>query len=65
MTDIIAELQGTVCRCGRHKRSGETFCSRCYFRLPPPLRSPLYRRVGDGYDEAYSAAVAYLHQIVE
>jgi hypothetical protein len=59
-TKLIRELFGTTCRCGKPKGSRMTFCGRCYHRLPPPARSALYRRVGEGYEEAYDAAVAIL-----
>jgi hypothetical protein len=57
---LVRELAGPVCRCGRPKSARRTFCSRCYYRLPPQLRSALYRRIGEGYEEAYAAAVAAL-----
>lgn len=61
MTDtLVRELAGTTCRCGRSKKARQTFCSRCYFALSPPLRAALYRQVGEGYEEAYAAAVAAL-----
>ena len=56
----MRELGGTTCRCGRAKKARQTFCSRCFFNLAPPLRAALYRRVGEGYEEAYAAAVAAL-----
>lgn len=57
---LVRELAGTTCRCGRAKRARQTFCSRCYFALAPPLRATLYQRIGEGYEEAYAAAVAAL-----
>lgn len=58
---LIEELQGNRCRCGQAKKRGQTFCQACYFKLPPKLRGRLYRRVGQGYAEAYQEATAYLN----
>lgn len=60
--ELIAELQGTVCRCGGTKQAGNTFCRGCFYSLPKPLRGALYRRVGQGYEQAYQAAAAALSQ---
>jgi hypothetical protein len=60
--ELAGELAGTECRCGYKKKPRQTFCTRCYFRLTPELRRDLYRRFGDGYEEAYEAAVAVLDQ---
>jgi hypothetical protein len=57
---LVHELWGRIRRCGRGKWSGRTFCARCYYALPPPLRRALYRGVGSGYEEAYAEAAAYL-----
>lgn len=57
---LVHELAGTRCRCGKTKRGGETFCRSCYYRLPPPYRRALYALLGDGYEEAYAAAVGVL-----
>lgn len=57
---LVRELAGTTCRCGRVKRARMTFCGRCYHALPPPLRAALYRPIGEGYEDAYAAAVASL-----
>jgi hypothetical protein len=60
IADLMRELAGTTCRCGRPKRRRETFCRDCYYRLGPPQRRALYALVGEGYEEAYEAAVASL-----
>lgn len=56
--ELIQELRGTVCRCGKRKPTKMTFCSTCYHSLPAPKRAALYSRIGEGYAEAYAAAVA-------
>jgi hypothetical protein len=58
--ELVRELRGTECRCGRPKGANKTFCQACYYALPEYMRRALYRRVGSGYEEAYSAAVAFL-----
>lgn len=62
MTDLqlVQELAGKTCHCGKPKQRGHTFCRFCYFRLPPQLGQALYKRLGYGYREAYEAAVDYL-----
>lgn len=57
---LIDELIGTKCRCGNTKRTRNTFCGRCYFRLPMQLRNDLYKGVGNGYEQAYAAAISIL-----
>ncbi len=56
---LIRELVSTECRCGRAKKSRQTFCRSCYFSLPREMQANLYRLVGEGYEEAYEAAVQY------
>jgi hypothetical protein len=56
----VRELGSTLCRCGATKRKGRTFCATCYYRLPQDLRCDLYKRLAEGYLDAYAAAVEYL-----
>jgi hypothetical protein len=58
--ELVRELAGSQCMCGSRKRPNQTFCTRCYFRLPKEMRSALYRLISQGYEEAYEAAVKYL-----
>lgn len=60
MSRLIQELYGTICRCGKLKAAKQTFCGPCYFALPLPMRKALYRRVGEGYEQAYAAASEFL-----
>lgn len=62
-SELIQELAGKVCRCDRPKRPRMTFCRGCYFALPASMRQDLYKRFGEGYEDAYEAAVAYLADI--
>lgn len=61
--ELLKELIGGVCRCGRAKRPHETFCKGCYWSLGNNERRALYKRMGEGYEEAYAAAAAFLDQL--
>lgn len=59
--DLVRELRGEHCApCGGPKKSRQTFCRACYFRLPPALRKALYTPLGDGYERHYEAARKFL-----
>ena len=58
--ELLDELRGKTCRCGRAKRPMQSFCWQCYSALSLPTQNALYRRFGNGYEEAYAAAVAEL-----
>jgi hypothetical protein len=53
---LLRELRGHVCICGSQKQARQTFCRGCYFRLPAILQKALYKRLGNGYAEAYAEA---------
>ena len=57
---LVSELKGVTCRCGSMKARSQTFCRKCYFRLPHIFRNALYRKVGEGYEEACDQAVEHL-----
>jgi len=54
------ELMSDDCACGMPKKSGRSFCYKCYISLPKDMRRDLWLRIGDGYEAAYEAAVKYL-----
>lgn len=56
----LVALVVTLCHCGRRKEKRMSFCQPCYRRLPLEMRGALYKRAGQGYEEAYDAAVKYL-----
>lgn len=58
--EMIKELAGGVCRCGNDKKSGQTFCARCYHQIPRELQRALYLSVTNGYDAAYNRACEFL-----
>ena len=59
----VGELESEECFCGMPKVSGKSFCYRCFTALPHDMRRELYKRVGDGYEAAYDAAVKYLEEV--
>ncbi len=62
----VEELDGITCCaphpdvlgkiCGQIKRSGISFCSRCYYKLPATTRRALYNDIWHGYAEIYDEA---------
>lgn len=57
---MVRELQSNRCRCGNAKEDMNTFCGSCYRKLPKSMRNRLWKRIGEGYEEAYRAACAFL-----
>lgn len=54
-------LFGMLCpACGREKIAKHTVCGCCYRQLPSPLQRSLYRRMGEGYEEAVAVALEFL-----
>lgn len=58
----MREFMGDVCSCGKPKKRGRSFCGRCYFTLPEPMRNTLFARFGRGYEENYEAAKDWLRE---
>ena len=56
----LRELSSLTCGCGEPKLRNRSFCSGCYFALPPNLRGSLYKTILDGYAEAYDEAKDWL-----
>ena len=56
----LEALKSDGCQCGRTKKRGMAVCYTCWKRLPRDLQQQLYWRIGDGFEEAYDAAIAYL-----
>ena len=63
LEEIFAQYKSSQCRCGKKKRANSSFCSGCYRRLPPRMRSRLYRLFGLGYESAYEQACEYLDAV--
>jgi len=56
----LVALVLTICYCGSGKKKRISFCPSCYCRLPLEMKRALYRRAGQGCEEAYDAAAAHL-----
>ena len=56
------ELHGEECVCGAWKKSMFSLCFACYHTLPPDMQKELWKRIGDGYEEAYDAAITWLKE---
>lgn len=58
---ILEDFLGTECSgCGGAKNPKMSHCSRCYYKLPKTMQKDLYKRFGEGYEEAFAASRAYL-----
>jgi len=59
--DLVHSLSSSRCpACGGGKQPRNTFCGACYYRLPARQRPSVYRRLGNGYEEAVGLAMATL-----
>ena len=58
--NALRDFLGRFCRCGRLKDECKSHCRACYFKLPRDIRRALYRRFGQGYEQAYSESLEYL-----
>ncbi len=56
------QLLGRECQCGKTKGGGKSFCYHCFIALPRKIQRALYKLIGDGYEEAYRNARAYLEE---
>ena len=59
---LLEELKSEECQCGNPKKSGNSFCYRCYSSLPSHLQRSLYRNFGNGYEEAYEESIQHLKE---
>ena len=60
---VLEDFLGTECAgCGAVKRPRMSHCAGCYHRLPKKMQSELYRRFGQGYEEAFAASVEWLRK---
>ena len=58
--ELIRQLAAVECQCSAPTDPRRTFCRKCYYSLPPALRSALYQRLGQGYEQAVDEAEAFL-----
>ena len=55
-------LRSEECQCGRSKRMSHAFCYPCWSRLPRDFQSGLRLSVGEGFEETYHKARAWLRE---
>lgn len=56
----LDELMSNECACGNNKKKGHSFCYGCYKVLPGDLKSEIYRKIGQGYEEIYDECFSFL-----
>lgn len=54
------ELMSDKCFCGKNKKPEMSFCYNCYKSLPINTQRALYKRIGEGYTEAFEDACLHL-----
>lgn len=54
--NLVHELLGKVCFCGKPKRPGKLFCFNCFSHLSRSQQAALYRKLDSGYEAAYDEA---------
>ncbi len=61
LRDCAQILESNRCpACQRPKVANTAFCTRCYFSLPQPVRTKVWRKFGEGFEEAYDKALEML-----
>jgi hypothetical protein len=59
--EILDSLRSVKCEgCGGKKQAAQSHCKRCYFKLSAALRLSLYKRFGNGYEEAFEESLLVL-----
>lgn len=55
---LVQSLRSNTCpACGATKQASNSFCRSCYFELDAGSRRALYRKVGEGYEQAMAGAL--------
>lgn len=54
-----------VCFCGKKKLPRRSFCPKCFYQIPPDMKTALYKPFGQGYEQAYERALTYLNKFGE
>lgn len=55
-------LKSEECQCGRSKRMRHALCYPCWSRLPRDFQAGLRLSVGEGFEETYHKALAWLRE---
>lgn len=62
-TEIFDRFMGHECQgCGGHKSRASAFCIPCYHQLPRALQSCLWKRFGNGFEEAYQGSLSWFRE---
>ena len=56
------ELKSNECACGEEKGKNKSFCFSCFKKLPDGIAQDLYLKIGEGYEQAYDAALQHLSE---
>jgi hypothetical protein len=60
VTDILQAFLSKDCAgCAGVKRPHQAFCKACYRHLPIALKTSLWKRFGEGFEEAYQACLSW------
>lgn len=60
---IFAAFCSTRCAgCEGAKRKHNAFCTACYHQLPPALKQSLWKRFGQGFEEAYQGCLSWFRE---
>lgn len=65
MNDIrfyIAVLKSEECQCGKPKKSRMALCYDCYSSLPKDTQKTLWKKIRNGFEEAYDNALRWLNE---
>jgi hypothetical protein len=54
-----AFMSKTCAGCGGTKKPRQAFCNYCYRELPLALRSSLWKKFNDGFDQAYMGCLSW------
>jgi hypothetical protein len=62
-SEIFDRFMGHECQgCSGRKSSASGFCVPCYRQLPRALKSCLWKRFGNGFEEAYQASLSWFRE---
>lgn len=60
--EIFNFFLSDICYCGKSKKSKMSHCQSCYHALLPEAKRDLYKRFGQGYEQAYRNSLEILNQ---
>ena len=61
--EMLQSLKSSSCpACGGGKGARKSFCYRCFGLLPWVMKGDLYKRFGDGYEDAFDYALKWIKE---